>query len=338
MAVQYGLIVLTATVHKVACIPDDMLCGYKCFALYVIQKGLIFMSTNSIDVSCAVDCEDCGGQQRSLGEDTKRKDSCTWLECNKHESGHRLDRSPKLLICILICCIICLLGGWLLLISAEASSEAREEIQAELSGALLRLHIVANSDSEADQAVKLEIRDAITDAFGEQFLNAGDKNAACALAETLLPEAEALANQVLQEQGFSETATASLTFCYFPEKTYGDMTFPAGYYDALRITIGAARGQNWWCVLYPPLCFTEVSTSMPESSKELLQNNLSVRAYESLMPECAGIDAEAQASECNADTDSSFQNDTPDSDKEKTGDHAPVIRFRFLTFLNDLFS
>ncbi len=213
------------------------------------------------------------------------------------------------------------------MISADASSPA-DDIQAELSGALLRLHIIANSDSEADQAVKLQIRDAITEAFQDDFSAAADKDAACALAEALLPEAEAIANHVLEEQGFSERASASLTFCYFPEKTYGDMTFPAGYYDALRITIGEAKGQNWWCVLYPPLCFTDVSASVPESSKVLLQNNLSVKAYESLT--------------FSADTNTHAQNSTSEAqsstDTEKTEADAPVIRFRFLTFLNDLFS
>lgn len=246
----------------------------------------------------------------------------------RYAFGSKPECSPKLLICTLSITILCLLGGWLLLISAQASSPADYDIQGELSGALLRLHIIANSDSAADQTVKLQIRDAITKAFQDDFSAAADKDTACALAEKLLPEAEAIANQVLEEQGFSERASASLTFCYFPEKTYGDMTFPAGYYDALRITIGEANGQNWWCVLYPPLCFTDVSTSVPEASKVLLQNNLSVRAYESLTP--------------SADTKTHTQNSASETaastDTEKTEADTPVIRFRFLTFLNDLFS
>lgn len=217
--------------------------------------------------------------------------------------------SPKQLICILSLCIICLLTGWLLFLpSIETSSPSHYDIQAELSGALLRLHIIANSDSQADQEVKLQIRDAIIEAFQDEFSSAPDKETASAMALSLLPEAERIANQVLSENGFTETASASLTNCYFPEKTYADMTFPAGYYDALRITIGAAQGQNWWCVLYPPLCFTDVSTAaMPESSQALLQNTLSPAAYQSLTPE-----------------------NTENSSK-------PVIRFRIFTFLNDLF-
>ena len=234
---------------------------------------------------------------------------------SRRKTGSMPECSPKMLICILALSAVCLLGGWILLLPADASPPADDEIQTELSGALLRLHIIANSDSAADQTVKLQIRDAITEAFREDFTAASDKDAACALAELLLPEAEAIANQVLEEHGFTEKASASLTFCYFPEKTYGDMTFPAGYYDALRITIGEAKGQNWWCVLYPPLCFTDLSTaSIPQTSRELLQQNLSIRAYESLTPE----DSKTDIAESDAD--------------------APVIRFRFLTFLNELFS
>ncbi len=229
------------------------------------------------------------------------------IDMGKWKAGSKPELSPGMLVCVLLVTVVCLLGGWLLLLPADKTSP-EQEIQTELSGALLRLHIVANSDSEADQAVKLQIRDAITEAFGADFTAAADKDAACALAEHLLPEAEALANQVLLEQGFTEHASASLTFCYFPEKTYGEMTFPAGYYDALRITIGDAKGQNWWCVLYPPLCFTDVSTaSMPQTSRELLQQNLSHRTYEHI---------------------------TSQEEKQET----PVIRFRFLTFLNRLFS
>ena len=153
----------------------------------------------------------------------------------------------------------------------------------------------------------------------------------------LLPEAEAIANQVLQEQGFAEQASASLTFCYFPEKTYGDMTFPAGYYDALRITIGEANGQNWWCVLYPPLCFTDLSTaSMPETSKELLQRNLSVRAYESITSKDSGQVVEEPSQTAQSDMDT--QPADALTGTEKTEADAPVIRFRFLTFFNQLCS
>ncbi len=234
---------------------------------------------------------------------------------NRWKTRRKPEFSPTMLLCVLALSAMCLLGGWLLLLPADAAPSEEDSIQSELSGALLRLHIIANSDSEADQTVKLQIRDAITEAFRGDFSKAADKNAACSMAEQLLPEAEAIANQVLQEQGFAETASASLTFCYFPEKTYGDMTFPAGYYDALRITIGEGQGQNWWCVLYPPLCFTELSTaSVPETSRELLQQNLSARVYESLTPE----PAQTEPTDAQEDT--------------------PVIRFRFLTFFNKLFS
>lgn len=210
----------------------------------------------------------------------------------------------SLLLLLLMC------SAALLLKSRAAGAAA---MQAELSDAVLRLHIVANSDSTADQAVKLSIRDAILETYGDTFTAASDKREAMLLSDSLLSDAEALANEILKQNGFSDRAHASLEHCSFPEKTYGGYTFPAGDYDALRITIGAAAGHNWWCVLYPPLCFTELSTGeLPESSKELLEQNLSLRTYESL-----------------TESASSAASDSPTVSVK--------FRFRLFPFLNRLF-
>ena len=120
----------------------------------------------------------------------------------------------------------------------------------------VRLHILAPSDSSEDQALKLEVRDAVLGEFGSSL-------GACAAEarETLrksLPQIEALATDIAQKRGY--TASAALVREWFDTRTYGDVTLPCGTYHSLTITLGEGKGQNWWCVMYPPLCLDVAST------------------------------------------------------------------------------
>lgn len=126
------------------------------------------------------------------------------------------------------------------------SSEVREET--------LRLHIIANSDSEEDQALKLRIRDRILDETGELFAEVTGKSDAVALAKISLNEIQAVAEDVIAEEGAEYEVTVSLTENWFETRSYDGFTLPAGDYDTVRIVIGAGEGTNWWCVMYPPLC------------------------------------------------------------------------------------
>ncbi|MBQ4648254.1 MAG: stage II sporulation protein R [Clostridia bacterium] len=117
---------------------------------------------------------------------------------------------------------------------------------------LIRLHIIANSDSEADQAVKLKIRDEILKA--ELFGNAETIEAAENLSLAAAESAVELANRVLEDQGFSYRATLCYGVEHYPTREYGETTLPAGNYKSLRIVLGEGEGQNWWCVLFPPMC------------------------------------------------------------------------------------
>lgn len=128
---------------------------------------------------------------------------------------------------------------------------------------VFRLHVIANSDSEGDQAVKLQVRDAVIQALGEMD-GAQDREQAEAYAARHLDELIAAANRVLAENGFDYSAAAEIGSFDFPEKEYGGVTFPAGEYRALRVTLGQAQGQNWWCVLFPPLCLLEPNQSDPD--------------------------------------------------------------------------
>lgn len=124
----------------------------------------------------------------------------------------------------------------------------------ELRSSVLRLHILADSDSKSDQQLKLMVRDALLDDSEEIFGDADSLEAAEANAREKLALIEAVAEETLRENGCNDEVSAEVTDMYFDERVYGDITMPAGDYRALRVTIGSAQGRNWWCVMYPPLC------------------------------------------------------------------------------------
>lgn len=121
-------------------------------------------------------------------------------------------------------------------------------------GQVLRLHILANSDSEADQALKLAVRDAVLAGTREQFSTATGKLQIEAEAAGTLPLVEALAAAALARQGCDYGVRAEIVNMYFETRTYDGVTLPAGHYDAVRVTIGEGNGKNWWCVMFPPMC------------------------------------------------------------------------------------
>lgn len=124
----------------------------------------------------------------------------------------------------------------------------------QLRKSVLRLHILANSDSEEDQRLKLCVRDALLEHSEELFGSSGNLEEAEAAALEAMPEIISIAEKTLREQGCCSAVTAKLADISFDERVYGDVTMPAGEYRALRIEIGEAKGHNWWCVMYPPLC------------------------------------------------------------------------------------
>ena len=138
--------------------------------------------------------------------------------------------------------------------------------QSALAGDVLRLHVLANSDSEADQTLKLEVRDAVL-AQAERYLEGvtSREEAEQRLTEQLRPLAEAGA-EVVAEAGCSYPVTVSLEETWFPTKEYEDFALPAGTYTALRVVIGEGAGRNWWCVVFPPLCLGAVSESVESTA------------------------------------------------------------------------
>ena len=154
------------------------------------------------------------------------------------------------LVLIMILCGAAFARG----MQVEAKANA---VQEKLSGEVFRFHVLANSDSKEDQELKMKVKEAVVDYMCENLSNAGNAAEAKAWAIRHKEELIRTAREVLQKEGCNDQITAEVVRCEFPDKTYGDITFPAGWYDALRIKIGKAQGHNWWCVMFPDLCVTK---------------------------------------------------------------------------------
>lgn len=158
-----------------------------------------------------------------------------------------MDKKRKLIV------LACLLTG----ILGFGLYFSNENIKAqETTAPILRLHVIADSDSEYDQALKMEVRDAIIGSLRESLQNAKSLEEAKSIIHAELGNIEAVADDVLAGKA-QYTAHAELGMAEFPTKGYGDLVLPAGEYEALRVVLGSGEGKNWWCVLFPSLCFVD---------------------------------------------------------------------------------
>ena len=154
-------------------------------------------------------------------------------------------------------------------------------ISSNLSDSVFRLHIIANSDSSADQELKLKVRDKIIEYMNTLTSNSSDKKDVISIVNNHLDPFKEIALNTIKENGYNYDVNIEIGNFHFPTKSYGDISFPAGNYDALKIEIGDAIGQNWWCVLFPPLCFVNSSTGVvPDDSKNTLKKNINSESYE----------------------------------------------------------
>ena len=124
---------------------------------------------------------------------------------------------------------------------------------------VVRLHVLANSDSEQDQPLKLKVRDAILAYTSPKVIDSASREEAIEILQNELDEIEKIAEQVVKEQGYDYEVEVTLTLEDYPTRNYESMSFPSGQYVSLRVLIGEAKGQNWWCVLFPPLCLSAAS-------------------------------------------------------------------------------
>lgn len=159
-------------------------------------------------------------------------------------------------------------------------------IQQGISHKIIRFHVIANSDSDADQALKLKVKEAVVNYTSELLCNSKSISETEDLLSSHTNDIISIANNVISENDYDYPVTAEITDTYFPTKSYGSYTFPPGTYRAFQIKIGEAKGKNWWCVLYPPLCFIDIShgTVNPES-EELLKETLTTDEFQAVSDE-----------------------------------------------------
>ena len=149
-----------------------------------------------------------------------------------------------------------------------------------IADSVFRLHVIANSDTSEDQNLKYTVRDSVINYINEISKNASCKEEVIKIAQSNIENIEAIALKTIQDNGYNYSIKVSVGNFVFPSKQYGDITLPPGYYDALKIEIGEAKGQNWWCVMFPPLCFVDVSSGIvPDESKEIMKDNMNDEEY-----------------------------------------------------------
>lgn len=156
-------------------------------------------------------------------------------------------------------------------------------VSTDIQNSVFRLHVIANSDSDEDQNLKYIVRDKVLEYISSISNSSMTKDEVIALASENINEIQKIAENTIYENGYNYSVKLNIGNFSFPTKKYGDITFPAGFYDALKIEIGEAKGHNWWCVMFPPLCFVDVTSGVvPEESKQTIRDNLSEEEYKLL--------------------------------------------------------
>ena len=162
--------------------------------------------------------------------------------------------------------------------------EQRLEMQKGIAEKIIRFHVIANSDTKADQNLKLAVRDAVGIKMSGLLKDAADRSRSEAVIRKNMEDMKQTAEKVIAERGYDYDVDICLTDTDFPVKTYGAYTFPAGNYEALEIVIGAGKGHNWWCVMYPNMCFQgSMYEVIDEKAETSLQEVLTQEEYDSII-------------------------------------------------------
>ena len=176
--------------------------------------------------------------------------------------------------------MVIILSFLLFLYTTICAFSYAQNISTDISNSVFRLHVIANSHSEEDQNLKYKVRDTLLKHMKELCCDCKNKDEAIKIVKDHLEEFKQIALQTIKDNGYSYNININIGNFEFPTKEYGDISLPAGFYDALKVEIGEAKGQNWWCVMFPPLCFIDVTSGVvPEESKKQLENDLSEEEF-----------------------------------------------------------
>ena len=180
-----------------------------------------------------------------------------------------------------------IIGILLMMVGVMGGFYGRKKIvQEQIAEKVLRFHVLANSNSEEDQKLKLQVRDAIGGLLQEKMAQVENREECEKFITEWIPKIEQTAAAVIEENGYDYSVCARLEETDFPVKTYGAYTFPSGRYEALRVTIGEGAGENWWCVLYPNMCFeNSMYEVVDERGEKALREVLDEKEYEAVLKE-----------------------------------------------------
>lgn len=208
----------------------------------------------------------------------------------------------------------------------------------EVKDSLIRFHVIANSDSEDDQNLKIKVKNEVID-YLYPYLNKSESlSESREIIKNNMDEVKRIAEDVIKDNNYTYKVTTELSRENFPDKSYGNITLPQGNYEAFRIIIGDGRGKNWWCVMFPPLCF--VDETKAEVEYEQTQNKISNKVMdehnESNTDERKNDDI-IEENNINEDENESDSNDLKDTLEDKKNDNKIQIKFKIVEIIESLF-
>ncbi len=173
------------------------------------------------------------------------------------------------------------IGTFITIVFMLSTKSYSYNIQKGIADEVIRLHVLSNSDEDYDQQLKIKVKDGIVKMLENELHNSMSKDETRIILLQNLDRIEEKAKEIIEENGYNYNVTAKISFADFPTKQYGDVVLPAGEYEALKVEIGEAKGKNWWCVMFPPLCFVDASVKeVPQEDKNKLKNVLTDTEYD----------------------------------------------------------
>ena len=205
----------------------------------------------------------------------------------------------------------------------------KELVLEEVQNEIIRFHVLANSDTEEDQSLKIKVRDKVIEEMYYRLSSITNIDEARKIMLESIDEVNKIAQEVIEENGYSYSVKSELSRENFPDKMYGDTLYPQGNYEAFRILIGDAEGQNWWCVMFPPLCFVDESKQAVKSDhskenlEEVIGDNMDVKIEDEINATKEGVENK----DSNKNKESSNKNENENEIKEKV-----KFKFKLLEF------
>lgn len=198
--------------------------------------------------------------------------------------------------------------------NSNSSSNIRALDYDKVKNSLIRFHVIANSDSDEDQNLKIKVKNEVIDYLYPYLNDSGSLDESREIIKSKMSDVQCIAEKVIKDNNYNYGVKVQLSRENFPEKSYGNIVLPQGNYEAFRIIIGSGQGRNWWCVMFPPLCFVDESKAEVEYDKVEERIN----------------------SENKADTVSGYENKQSDDDKSDSDDNIQ-IKFKFVEIFKNLF-